>query len=96
MSQRRPSAQPQRSAGSTAERVISADPAIGEADKAEALAQVKALAEAGHTPQDGARQKLAKQSMRLLKGMATELPTATKWVDGVGKLLPAIAQYFGL
>ena len=41
-------------------------------------------------------QKLAKRAMTMLKGIAASLPTATKLVEGVGKLLPAIATLFGL
>ena len=41
-------------------------------------------------------QKLAKRAMTMLKGIAASLPTATKLVEGVGNLLPAIATLFGL
>jgi hypothetical protein len=32
----------------------------------------------------------------MLKGIATELPTATKLVEGLNQLLPAIATLLGL
>jgi hypothetical protein len=34
--------------------------------------------------------------MKILKGTAASLPTATKLVEEFNKLLPAIAKFFGL
>ena len=49
-------------------------------DKAEALEQVGALAEVGKNPSDGVMKKAAKTAMKILKGTAASLPTATKLV----------------
>jgi len=76
--------------------VIEADPDLSQEDKAEALEQVKVLAEAGQNPQEGGKQKAAKKAMRMIKGIITELPTAAKLVEECGKLLPTIAQIFAL
>ena len=75
---------------------IVTDPALSDEDKAEALEQVKVLTEAGNNPDDGAMKKLAKRSTIILKGIAAGLPTATKLVEGVGKLLPALSKLLDL
>ena len=75
---------------------IATEPNLPDENKAEALEEVQALAKAGQNPGDGAMKKLAKRSMRTLKGIADELPTATRLVEGLNKLLPAIAALFGL
>ena len=71
--------------------VIEAEPALLEEDKAEALEQVKTLAEASHKPEDGPLKKSAKTALKILKGTAAVLPDATALVEGFNKLLPAIA-----
>jgi hypothetical protein len=75
---------------------IEAEPDLDDEDKAEALEQVKALAEAGQNPQEGSKQKLAKRATTMLKGIVSGLPDAAKLVGEVSKLLPAIAKIFGL
>jgi hypothetical protein len=75
---------------------IESDTNLSADDKAEALEQVKALAEAGQSPKEGPMQKTAKTAIRVLKGMITELPAVATLVDASQKLLPAIAQLFGL
>ncbi|WP_275415797.1 pentapeptide repeat-containing protein [Leptolyngbya sp. CCY15150] len=68
-------------------------------DKAEALEQVKTLAEAGQdtqAPPDGPLKKAAKTALKILKGTAAGLPDATKLVEEFNKLLPAIATLIGL
>ncbi|NES83743.1 MAG: hypothetical protein F6K10_21310, partial [Moorea sp. SIO2B7] len=54
----------------------------------EALEQVKALAEAGKNPSDGAMKKLAKRATTMLKGIIAGLPTAAKLVEQCKELLP--------
>jgi uncharacterized protein YjbI with pentapeptide repeats len=71
--------------------VIESEPALLEDDKAEALEQVKTLAEASHKPEDGPLKKSAKTALKILKGTAAALPDATALVEGFNKLLPAIA-----
>ena len=65
-------------------------------DKAEALEQVKTLAEAGQKPEDNVLQKAAKTSMKILKGTAASLPDAAKLAESFAKLLPAIATLLTL
>ncbi|HEY9599819.1 MAG TPA: pentapeptide repeat-containing protein [Cyanophyceae cyanobacterium] len=75
---------------------IESDKNLSEDDKAEALEQVKALAEAGQSPKEGAMQKTAKTAIRVLKGMIIDLPAVATIVEASQKLLPAIAQIFSL
>jgi uncharacterized protein YjbI with pentapeptide repeats len=75
---------------------IEAETNLSAEDKAEALEQVKALAEAGKNPQEGAMQKAAKTAMKILKGTVTSLPAAATLYEACQKLLPAIAQLLSL
>ncbi len=75
---------------------IEADTNLSEEDKAEALEQVKALAEAGKNPKEGAMQKAAKTAMKILKGTISSLPSAATLVEECGKLLPLISGFLGL
>lgn len=65
-------------------------------DKAEALEQVKALADAGKDLQDGAMQKMGKTAMKILKGTVAGLPSAAKLAEECNKLLPLISKLLGL
>ncbi|MCC5642571.1 pentapeptide repeat-containing protein [Nostoc sp. CHAB 5824] len=75
---------------------IEADTNLPQEDKAEALEQVKALAEAGKSPQEGAMQKAAKTAIKILKGTISSLPSATKLVEDCSNLLPLISNFLGL
>ena len=75
---------------------IEADNNLNEEDKAEALEQVKTLAEAGKNPQEGAMQKTAKTAMKILKGTISSLPSAATLVEASSKLLPLISGFLGL
>ncbi|MDZ8096114.1 MAG: pentapeptide repeat-containing protein [Nostoc sp. DedQUE05] len=75
---------------------IEADTNLPPEDKAEALEQVKALAEAGKNPQEGAMQKAAKTAVKILKGTIYSLPSATKLVEQCSNLLPLISNFLGL
>ncbi|MEH2210341.1 pentapeptide repeat-containing protein [Nostoc sp.] len=75
---------------------IEADTNLLQEDKAEALEQVKALAEAGKSPQEGAMKKAAKTAIKILKGTISSLPTATKLVEQCSNLLPLISNFLGL
>ncbi|MBD0266372.1 MAG: hypothetical protein ICV78_27730, partial [Tolypothrix sp. Co-bin9] len=75
---------------------IEADTNLDEEDKAEALEQVKALAEAGKNPKEEAMQKSAKTAMKILKGTISSLPSAATLVEACGKLLPLISGFLGL
>lgn len=78
------------------QKAIEAEPSLSEEDKAEALEQVQALAEAGKAPQEGAMRKIAKRSTTMLKGIIAGLPEAAKLVVEYAKLLPMITGLFGL
>ncbi|MBH8562136.1 pentapeptide repeat-containing protein [Nostoc sp. CENA67] len=69
---------------------------LPEADKAEALEQVKTLAEAGQNPQESTKQKTAKTAITMLKGIFAGLPTVATLYEAANKLLPAIAKLFNL
>lgn len=75
---------------------IEADTNLPQEDKAEALEQVKALAEAGKNPQEGAMQKAAKTAIKILKGTISSLPSATRLVEQCSNLLPLISNFLGL
>ena len=66
--------------------------ALSDDDKAEALEQVKALAEVGKNPQESTMQKAGKTAMKILKGTIAGLPSAGTLVEACSKLLPAIAS----
>jgi uncharacterized protein YjbI with pentapeptide repeats len=72
------------------------DPNVPDDDKAQALEQVKVLAEAGQNPNNEAAQKQAKRAMGFLKVIAEGLPSAATLVKTCQDILPAIAHYFGL
>ncbi|BAY20006.1 pentapeptide repeat protein (plasmid) [Anabaenopsis circularis NIES-21] len=71
---------------------IQAEPSLPDEDKAEALEQVKTLAEAAHKPEDGVLQKAAKTAMKILRGTVSSLPEAAKLVEASTKLLPIISK----
>jgi hypothetical protein len=75
---------------------IEADDNLEPEDKAEALEQVKALAEAGQNPKEGAMQKAAKRAITMLTGIFAQLPAIATLVEPSKTLLPAIAKLFGL
>ncbi|MBG1260768.1 pentapeptide repeat-containing protein [Nostoc commune] len=75
---------------------IEADTNLSKEDKAEALEQVKALAEAGKNPKEGAMQKAAKTAIKILKGTISSLPSAAKLVEDCSNLLPLISNFLGL
>jgi hypothetical protein len=77
-----------------------ADPAVlPPADKADALEQVKGLAEAAQKP-EAEKKALGAKAMRFLRrvvdAVPTAMPLATTLVSEVNQLLPAIATLFGL
>lgn len=71
---------------------IESETDLSDEDKAEALEQVKALAEVGTNPQEGTMQKAGKTAMKILKGTIAGLPSAATLVEACSKLLPAIAS----
>ena len=71
---------------------IEAETDLSDDDKAEALEQVKTLAEVGKNPQESTMQKAGKTAIKILKGTIAGLPSATTLVEACSKLLPAIAS----
>ena len=69
---------------------IESEPELSDEDKAEALEQVKVLAEAGQNPNDTALQKAGKTAMKILKGTTAGLVETTKLAVEFGTLLPAL------
>jgi len=74
---------------------VESDPDLTLIERTEALEQLQKIAKAGSNPSDGAMQKLAKVASRTLKGMLTELPHATKFIEACSSLLPLITKFFG-
>ncbi len=77
-------------------QAISTSSDLDDEDKAEALEQVKILAEAGKKPNDGAMKKMAKTAIKILKGTVSGLPDVAKLADSFNKLLPLITKFLGL
>ncbi len=71
---------------------IEAETDLSDDDKAEALEQVKTLAEVGKNPQESTMQKAGKRAMTMLKGILSGLPTTATLLEACSKLLPAIAN----
>ncbi len=64
--------------------------------KAEALEQVKVLAEAAKNPQAEKKRSQAQAALKALKEMFGKLPNATNFIEACTQLLPDIAEIFGL
>lgn len=75
---------------------IESETELPDEDKAEALEQVKTLAEAGQKPEDTAMQKASKTAMKILKGTTAGLSETNKLFMECAKLLPAIAALLAL
>lgn len=73
------------------QEAISQSADLPETDKADALIQVKAIAEAGKSPQESTKQKTAKNAITMLKGIFSGLPAVATLVEATNKLLPAIS-----
>ncbi|MBD2598372.1 pentapeptide repeat-containing protein [Nostoc spongiaeforme FACHB-130] len=78
------------------QEAISQSSDLSDENKAEALEQVKTLAEAGQNPQEPAKQKTAKTAITMLKGLFSGLPAVATLVEAANKLLPVISKVFGL
>jgi hypothetical protein len=81
---------------SNLQAAIETDTSLSDEDKAEALEQVKKIAEAGQKPEEGATQKIAKNALTFLKGLIVDLPSTAELVKACGNLIPVIKQFFGL
>lgn len=72
---------------------IVTEPALSTENKADALEEVKTLAEAAQDPE---KQGLGGKAIRGLKRMSNTLPDAAKLAEACSKLLPLIAKAIGL
>ena len=72
---------------------IEAETDLSDDDKAEALEQVKALAEVGKNPQESTMQEVGETAMTMLKGILAGLPSAATLVEACSKLLPEIETF---
>ena len=78
------------------QRIIEAEDNLSPQDKAQALEQVKILAEAGKNPQAPQKQEHAQTAIRILRGMIAELPNAHDFLEESTRLLPQLASIFGV
>jgi hypothetical protein len=78
------------------QRIIEAEDNLSPQDKAQALEQVKILAEAGKNPQAPQKQEQAQTAIRILRGMIAELPNAHDFLEESTRLLPQLAEIFGI
>ncbi|MFP4119806.1 hypothetical protein [Coleofasciculus sp.] len=78
------------------QRIIEAEDNLSPQDKAQALEQVKILAEAGKNPQAQQKQEQAQTAMRILRGMIAELPNAHDFLEESTRILPQLASIFGV
>jgi uncharacterized protein YjbI with pentapeptide repeats len=69
---------------------------LSDDDKADALEQVKAIADAGKIPKDNAIQKGVKTAMKVLKGTIADLPATEDLVKVLIKIAPIVAAFFGM
>lgn len=75
---------------------VESDSSLNESDKQEALEEVNKLKEAAKNPKNTNSISSVKSASRMLKGIASELPTATKFVEACTNLLPLITKTFGI
>jgi len=78
------------------QHVIEAESALNIEDKADALEQVKVLAEAGQKPRESTMQKGSRNAIKILRGTAAALPPAAEMLKACNTLLPTIAKLLGL
>jgi len=78
------------------QQAIESESSLSVEDKADALEQVKVLAEAGQNPRENATQKVARNAIKILRGTVAALPPAAEILKACNTLLPTIAQLLGL
>ena len=75
---------------------IEGDSTLSDDDKAEALGQIIAIANAGKTPKDNTVQKVVKNAIKFIKGTISDLPNTEKVVQIGIKVFPLLIAFFGL
>lgn len=78
------------------QRAIEANDNLQPEAKAEALKQVKVLAEAGKNPQAEEKRSAAKTAFGVLRGIIDEIPGVPTLVGTWKRVLPEITEIFGL
>ncbi|OKH26492.1 hypothetical protein NIES593_00010 [Hydrococcus rivularis NIES-593] len=78
------------------QEAIESDTNLSDDDKVTALEQVKAIAESGQKPKEGAMQKVAKNALTMLRGTIAILPSTASLFEACNKLLPLISKLLGL
>jgi uncharacterized protein YjbI with pentapeptide repeats len=73
------------------QQLIEAQPGLTPEDKTEGLEQVKILAKAAQEPNDGPFKKSAKTAVKILRGTAAGIPTATQFFSNLSGLLTEIS-----
>ncbi|AFY68380.1 RfrA pentapeptide repeat-containing protein [Thalassoporum mexicanum PCC 7367] len=74
------------------ENAIKNEAKLPDPQKVIALEQVNTIAKACQNPKDNALKQAAQTATFTLNGIAQMLPTATKIVEGIGKLTKALAK----
>ncbi|MDZ8054661.1 MAG: hypothetical protein RMX68_024835 [Aulosira sp. ZfuVER01] len=78
------------------QQVIEAETALSSEDKADALEQVKVLAEAGQKPGESTIQKVARNAIKILRGTAAALPPAAEMFKACNTILPTVAKLLSI
>lgn len=78
------------------QKMIEADENLKPENKAQALEQVKALAEASKNPLNEGNKNTANSAMKILTGMIEEVPKAVNYIEACDTFLPQISTIFGL
>lgn len=75
---------------------IEGDDILSPSDKVDALEQVEKITRAEVNSNGSSGKKIVKKASRTLKGIAAELPSATKFIEACNKFLPIITKIFGI
>jgi hypothetical protein len=81
---------------SALQTAIEAEAELSPTDKADALEQVKTLAEVGQDPQQPKKEGIGRRAIKSLKGTVAALPDTAKLAEACSKLLPLIAKLLGV
>ena len=75
---------------------IDAESNFSSESKADALEQINRIGEATKESSPEIRKSLVKNAIRILKGMATEIPDYSKFASACSKILPKLTSLFSL
>ncbi len=77
-------------------QLVEEEPNLKREDKDDALRQLDFLRIAGEVSQDSEERQRARSSIRMLKGLLTELPTSSALSKEGNQIIPRIAKVIGL